>query len=116
MLELLMDPLGLLVITFFAMSIVSIIGVVLLFLSKNEKLKKGMFYFLAVWGCVIAYCGVLSEPGYMTQDIVFTLASAGLGIVGFLIQLISKKENKFQIARILVAIAVIAGMINCFLI
>ncbi len=116
MLELLMDPLGLLVITFFAMSIISIVGVALLFLSKNEKLKKGILYFLAAWGVVVAYCGVLSEPGYMTGDILFTLASGALGIIGLLIQLVSKKENKFQIARILVTIAVVTGMMNCFMI
>lgn len=29
---------------------------------------------------------------------------------------ISKKENKFEIARILVVISVVAGMIDCFLI
>jgi len=30
--------------------------------------------------------------------------------------LISKKDNKFQIARVLVTVAVVAGMIKCFLI
>lgn len=116
MLELLMDPLGALVITFFVMSIISIAGVVLLYLSKNEKLKKGLLYFLGIWGVVITYCGIISTPIYMDGEILLTLASGVLGIVGLLIQLISKKENKFQIARVLVSIAVVTGMVNCFLI
>lgn len=116
MLEMLMDPLGALVITFFVMSIISIVAVALIFLAKNEKLKKGLFYFLVVWGVVIAYCGVISTPGYWIEEILVTLGLGALGIVGLLIQLISKKENKFEIARILVAISVVAGMIDCFLI
>ena len=116
MLEMLMDPLGALVITFFVMSIISIIGVVLLFLSKNEKLKNGMLYFLGIWGVIIAYCGIISTPIYMDGKILITLVGGVLGIVGVLIQLFSKKENKFQLSRILVSIAVVTGMFNCFLI
>ena len=110
MLEMLMDPLGALVITFFVMSIISIVAIALLYFSKNDKVKKGLLYFLAVWGVVIAYCGMLATGSYLS--VVF----GALGIAGILIQLISKKENKFQIARILAAVSVVAGMVNCFLI
>ena len=116
MLEMLMDPLGALVITFFVMSIISIVGVVLLYLSKNEKLKKRICYFLSVWSVVVAYCGVLSTGGFAFSDGLMSIALGALGIVGLLIQLISKKENKFQIARVIVTISVVAGMIDCFLI
>lgn len=116
MLELFMDPLGALVVTFFVMSIISIIAVVLLYWQKHEKGKKGLLYFLSVWGVIISYCGVLSTPDYMTGEILVTLGIGALGIIGLLIQLISKKENKFQIARVLVTISVVAGMIDCFII
>ena len=116
MLEMLMDPLGALVITFFVMSIISIAGVALLYLSKNDKLKRGMFYFLAAWSVVVAYCGVLSTGGFAFSDGLFSVVLGVLGVIGLLIQLISKKENKFQIARILVTISVVAGMIDCFFI
>ena len=116
MLEMLMDPLGALVITFFVMSIISIAGIALLYLSKNEKLKKGLFYFLAVWSIVVAYCGVLITGGFAFSDGLGALLFGILGIAGLLIQLISKKENRFQMARVLVTISVVAGMINCFLI
>lgn len=115
MLEMLMDPLGALVITFFVMSIISIAGIVLLYLSKNEKLKKGLLYFLAGWSVVVAYCGVLITGGFVFSDGLGALLFGGLGIAGLLIQLISKKENKFQIAKVLVTISVVAGMVNCFL-
>lgn len=116
MLELFMDPLGALVVTFFAMSIISIISLVLLYLLKNEKVKKGLLYFLSVWGVIIAYCGVLSTPPYMFSEILITLAIGGMAIGALLVQLLSKKENKFKIARILVTVSVVAGMIDCFMI
>lgn len=116
MLELFMDPLGALVVTFFVMSIISIISLVLLYLLKNERGKKGLLYFLSVWGVIIAYCGVLSTPPYMMGEILITLAIGGMAIGALLFQLLSKKENKFQIARVLVTISVVAGMIDCFMI
>lgn len=112
--EILLDPLGALVITFFVMSIISVISLVLLFIAKNEKLKKRLFYFLSVWAVIIAYCNVRSLPGYWIGEIMLAFAIGALGIAGLLFNLISKKENKFQIASIMVAVSVAAGMIDCF--
>ena len=114
MLEILLDPLGALVITFFVMSIVSIGGMVLLYLSKNEKLKKGWLYFLAAWSMVVMYCGILMSDGFYFANGPVALVLGALGIAGVLVQLFSKKENKFKLAVILVTISVAAGMINCF--
>lgn len=111
-----MDPLGALVITFMVMSLISVIGVVLLFLAKNVKVKKGIFYFLVVWGMVIAYCNVLGTPLMWTGSIVLAWAWGSLSVVALLIQLCMKKENRFAIARVLVTISVVAGMIDCFII
>lgn len=111
-----LDPLSALVITFFVMSAVSLIGVILMFLTKNEKVKKGFFYFLSVWGLVIAYCNVQSLPIMLTGSILLALALGALSVIALLIQLCMKKENKFAIARALVTVSVVAGMIDCFLI
>lgn len=111
-----LDPLGALVITFFVMSAVSLIGVILMFLTKNEKVKKGFFYFLSIWGLVITYCNVQSLPENWTGSILLALALGALSVIALLIQLCMKKENKFAIARALVTVSVVAGMIDCFLI
>lgn len=111
-----LDPLGALVITFVVMAVISVIGVVLLHLSKNEKLQKGLFYFLAVWGMIITYCSVISTPGYMTGELMISWGLGALSVIALLIQLCSKKVNKFKIAKILVTISVVAGMIDCFVI
>ncbi|MCI5585806.1 MAG: hypothetical protein MR383_09755 [Lachnospiraceae bacterium] len=57
-----MDPLGALVILFVVMSVVSVIGILLMYLTKEEKVKKGIFYFLAVWGMMIAWINVKGIP------------------------------------------------------
>jgi len=111
-----MDALALLVITFMVMSLVSVVGVILLYATKNEKIKKGMFYFLAIWGMIIAYCGVLSTPDYMLGEIIISWLLGGLSVIALLIQLCMKNEKRFQIARVLVTISVAAGMIDCFMI
>jgi len=114
--EILMDPLGALVITFFVMSIIGIGGIAFLYLSKNEKFKNGLFYFLAAWSMVVMYCGILMSDGFFFANGPVALVLGALGIAGVLIRLISKEENKFKVARILVTISVVAGMINCFFI
>lgn len=116
MLELFMDPLGALVVTFFTMAVISVISLVLLHFLKNEKVKKGLLYFLSVWGVIVAYCGVLATPPYMMGEILVTVAIGGMAIGAFLFSKFSKRENKLQIASALVTLSVVAGMIDCFMI
>lgn len=111
-----LDPLGALVIAYFVMSFISIIGVILLFFLKNEKGKKGIFYFLALWALVIAFCNIQTILSYSTAGILIAGGLGVLAIAGVLINLCGKQENRFKIAQILVAISVVAGMMDTFLI
>ncbi len=115
MLEILMDPLGALVITFFALSLISIAALVLMYLLKNEKVKKGIFFFVVAWSVIITWCNVLASA-FWIEAILIALGLGALGILALLYQIFSKKENKFLIARILVTISVVAGMMDCFII
>ena len=110
------DALGLLVITFAAMSLVSVIGVALMFLVKNERVKKGIFYFLSIWGMIVAWCGVQMIPPYMTGEILRAWAFGGLSVAALLLQLCFKDDKKFATARALVSVSVIAGLVDAFLI
>lgn len=109
------DALGMLVITFFVMSVISIVGVFFLYFAKNEKIKKGIFYFLTIWGMVIAYCNVRSIPPMWTGEILLACGLGGLSVIALLIQLGIKSEKKELIAKILVTVSVVIGMIDCFL-
>ena len=115
MMEMLMDPLGALVITFFVFSIITIIALALMYLLRNEKMKKGILFFMVGWSLVLTWCNFLMK-GFWTECIPFILLIGVLGIAALLFYLLSKKENKFMVARILVTISVVAGLVNCFLI
>lgn len=110
------DPLGMLVITFAVMSVVSVIGIILMYLVKNEKVKRGIFYFLTIWGMIVAWCNVLSIPDMWLGSMLLAWGLGALSVMALLIQLCLKKENKFTIAKVLVTISIIAGMIDCFII
>ena len=111
-----LDSLALLVIVFLVMSVVSVIGIISIYLVKSSAVRKGLLYFLAIWGMVISVCAVKSTPFYMTGEILISLGFGLLSVLAILIQLCMKREKKFQIARILVTVSVVAGMIDCFMI
>lgn len=111
-----LDSLSLLVITFMVMSVISVAGVVLMYVLRNEKAKKGILYFLAVWGVVIAYCGVQSIRLLVTASPLVPLTLGALGVIAALVQMFMKSEKRFTVARVLVTVSVVAGMINCFMI
>lgn len=110
------DPLGMLVITFVVMSFISIMGVALMYLIKNQKVQKGIFYFLSIWSMIIAYCSVLGTPEYMFGSVVISWLLGALGVTALLLQLCVKKDKAFLIAKIMVTVSVIAGMFDCFMI
>ena len=111
-----MNSLDALIIAFFAMSVISIVGVLFLFLTKSEKVKKGIFYFLALWGLVIAYCNILTIPDLWTGSFLVAGGLGFLAIAAVLLKVCGKKENRFQIAQILVAVSVLGGMLDTFII
>ena len=116
MLEFLLDPLGALVITFFALSVISILGIGLLFFTKNEKRKKGIFYGLSIWGLVIAYCNLQMCYSFMTGSIIIAVLLGLLAVAAVLIQRFGKSENRFKAAQMLAAVSVVVGMVDTFMI
>ena len=109
-----LNSLDALVITFFAMSFISILGVILMFLTKNEKRKKGIFYGLSIWGMVIAFCNVQTHFSYMVGGITLAIVLGLLAVAAVLIQKFGKSGNHFKAAQILTAISVVAGMADMF--
>ena len=63
--------LGLLMIMFVAMSVISIGGVILLFLLRNEKVKKGIYYFMTAWAMFVAIYSATGMPvNYVMQQVI----------------------------------------------
>ncbi|MGN0659219.1 MAG: hypothetical protein ACI4LA_06395 [Emergencia sp.] len=110
-----MDPLGMLVIMFAGMSLISAAGILLMFLLKDEKKQKGVFYFMAVWSMAIAWLNADSQP----ENFIGSQAAAwGIGAVGaaaLLLQLCSRGKNTFLAARILAALSTACGLVFMFI-
>ena len=72
--------LGLLLILFMVMSIISVVGLLLLFLLKGERAQKIVFYFMALLGMFIAW---MTATGYATNQIKEQMISWGFGALAF---------------------------------
>ena len=107
--------LGLIVVSFVAISVISIIGLALMYLLKNERAKAGVFYFLSIWGMGIAILSAMSLPSnWMTQQLI----AWGFGILsaaGLIVHLKSSSASGRMAAYILVTISVIGGVLKMFI-
>jgi len=110
-----LDSMSLLVITFIIMSLISVAGLALMHLSRNKKLQKSWFYFLAVWGIVIAWCNVQMIPGYMFEEIYLAAGLGALSAAALLVPLFWKKKNAFNISKWMVTSSVAVGMVDAFM-
>jgi len=113
-----LNSLDALIIVFIAMAVLSIIGVVLQFAVRNEKIQKVSFYFAAALGAALGIFKYLSTPltGLYTGQIVIGFGLAALAIAAVVLQLVKKDEKSFKLAKILTTVSVIGGMISTFMI
>ena len=105
--------LGLLLVLFMVMSIIRL---VLLFLLKGEKGQKAVFYFMAVWGMVIAWMTADSYPTNYIKEQLIAWAFGALAVIALLVQICGKSERSFLTAKVLVAASVVLGMVALFVI
>ena len=106
--------LGLLLILFMVMSIISVVGLLLLFLLKGEKAQRIVFYFMALLGMFIAW---MTATGYATNQIKEQMISWGFGalaVVAVLVRLCGKSKNAALAAK-LAAASVVLGMVALFI-
>ena len=95
--------LGLLLILFMVMSIISVVGLLLLFLLKGERAQKIVFYFMALLGMFIAW---MTATGYATNQIKEQMISWGFGALAVVAVLA---------AKLLAAASVVLGMVALFI-
>ena len=110
-----LNALDLLVIVFMALAAVSLVAVVLMFALRHEMAKKVFFYITAAMGIYMSYVAVrimrLAFPLQLVLGIVL-----GLMAVAAIVLRIKGRDNPklANIAPILAAASLVAGMINAF--
>ena len=100
---------------FMVMSIISVVGLLLLFLLKGERAQKIVFYFMALLGMFIAW---MTATGYATNQIKEQMISWGFGalaVVAVLVRLCGKSKNAALAAKLLAAASVVLGMVALFI-
>lgn len=103
-------------ILFIGMTVFSILGLLLMYLLKNEKAKAVLFYCMSVWGMVISALGATSLPSNLTADRVIAWAVGFLSVIGLILHIRAKSGPLLTAAYVLVTISVIGGLLNIFII
>ena len=106
--------LGLLFIAFIVFSVISVLGILLLFLTKDERKKKGIFYFLAVWGMLIAVFSATSQPSNYIVAQLIAWAFGFLSIAGLVVHYKAKVKARCYAAYLLVSASSILGVLHLF--
>lgn len=110
-----MNPLDMLVLVFIGMSTASLLAICMMFLMKKEIGKKIAFYFLSVQGMLISWMNAKMTPATYPTERALGWALGGLCVVALLLEVCGKSEKYSKIARILVTVSVVLGMVNAFL-
>ena len=108
--------LGMLMILFVGMSVISVLAITMMYLLKNEKIKKGMFYFTAVWGMFIAVLSYTSLPQNLVGAQIAVWIIGFLSVAGIIVHIKSKTKAHYLTAYTLAALSVAIGMIKLFII
>ena len=87
------------------------LGTTFLFLAKNPKVEKTLFYFVVFLGIGIAWLRATSLPTNYVEQIVMAWAVGFVAIIG----LITWVKKYKQLAKWLVALSAIVGLVQLFM-
>ena len=98
---------------FIIMSVISIAGLVLLLIIKNEKANRAILYIMAAWGILIAVMNVTALPiNWITWRV--AAGACGLaGLAGGIVRFIAKEDLK-AVSALLATVSVLVGMVMLF--
>lgn len=98
---------------FIIMSVISIAGLVLLLIIKNEKANRAILYIMAAWGILIAVMNVTALPINWIMWRVVAGVCGLAGLAGGIVRFIAKEDLK-AVSALLATVSVLAGMVMLF--
>lgn len=105
---------GMIMILFIGMSMVSILGVLLLLLAKRDRIRRIVFYVMSVWGMAIAVLSATSLPMNWTGQQVIAWGLGFLGVAGILVHEKAKSKNQYMLAYLLTIVSCLGGVLKMF--
>lgn len=107
--------LGILLILFIGMSVISIIGLLAMYLLKDERAKAATFFIMSVWGMAISAFSAVSLPANYTGERLFVWGLGFLSVIALILRIRSRSNSIKLAAYIMVTISIIAGILKLFL-
>lgn len=112
-----LNNLDLMIIVFMVLAAAGLLALSLMFLSKNEKLKKVFTYIVGAIGIYASSIGVSIGWPYFMGQAVAGIALMAVGAAAIVMAIIAKDNvKKNRNARILAAASLVLGMANGILI
>lgn len=113
-----LTSLDLLVIVFMVLVGVIILALSLMYLLKNKKIKKVMFYGISILTICLAFIGLdMGITGFFLEQIILGFLVIIMTITLFILERVYKdKEKAFLITRVISSIALLLGFMNIFFI
>lgn len=107
----------LMIIIILAVIAAGLLALSLMFLSKNEKLKKVFTYIVGAIGIYASSIGVSIGWPYFMGQAVAGIALMAVGVAAIVMAIVAKDNvKKNKIARILAAASLVLGMANAILV
>ena len=105
-----------LVILFLGLAVLSVLSIVMMFAVKNTVVRKVFFYIAAAIGLYTAYAGFITTWPMFANQSYLAIIFGACAIIAVILERTSKyNEKRFSLARVLVTLAVVVGMINSFM-
>lgn len=105
---------GMIMLLFIGMSVVSILGVLLLFLAKSGRVRRAVFYGMSVWGMAVAVISAVSLPTNWAGQQVAAWAFGFLSVAGVIVHVKARTQNQFHLAYFLTAVSCLGGVLKMF--
>ena len=106
-----------LIIVFMGLAALALLSLSLMFLIKNRKAKKVLFYIVAALGIYLSSIAIrIGISGMFTGQIILGFLTALVSIGSVVTTIVCKNNEKsFLIARIVATASLIVGFANAFL-
>lgn len=110
-----LNGLDILVVASMGLITAALLSLALMFLVKHPTVRKVCFYVVAALGVYVGTVGLRILSIDFPLQFALAIALGLLSVAAFVVERLSKgDEKKFTIARILAAVALVAGLINAF--
>lgn len=108
--------LDLLIIAVMALAAAGMLSLALMFLVKNEKIRRICLGVVAAMAVYMGYVGFrIHFPGFLPQ-MILAVALGLVGIGAVVLAKVKKDDSKMLLtSRVMASVAMVAGMLNAFL-